>query len=45
MYSYIVGLTLLAIGFLIPPIGGYEQIFIIVGAFIVFKEIRKNKNG
>ncbi len=41
MLTYAIGFILLGLGFFFPPIGGYEQIFLIIGAFLIFKQIRK----
>ena len=41
MIMYIIGFTLLGLGLFLPPLGGYEQILLIIGAFLIFKQIRK----
>ena len=41
MLEYIIGIILVCFGFLLPPIGGYEQILIIIGGYIFFKKLRK----
>ena len=38
---YLSGLALIFLGFFIPPLGGYEQIPIILGSLIVAKRIRR----
>jgi hypothetical protein len=42
MKMYIIAIICILLGFLLPPLGGYEQILLIVGAYIFFKKLKEN---
>jgi len=42
MLKYLIGVICICLGFLLPSIGGYEQIFLIIGGYVFFKKIRED---
>lgn len=44
MALYIIGIFLICLGFLMPPYGGIEFIFIVLGAYLFFKKFNEDTN-
>lgn len=44
MINYIFGIVLVFLGLYLPPLGGYEQIFLILGMLIIVKKIKDTKH-
>lgn len=42
MSHYIIGSICILLGLFLTPLGGYEQIFLIIGVFVFFKKLREN---
>ncbi len=41
MLIYLFSIICIFLGFFLPPIGGYEQIFLIIGACLFFKKFKE----
>ncbi|WP_321311930.1 hypothetical protein [Halarcobacter sp.] len=44
MVEYVIGIVLVCIGFIIPPLDGVEYILIFIGGYLFFKKFNKD-NG